>query len=111
MLPWSERWQEGFYLFARRYIHLLIRMRQDETIHTDHDRDRHLFGYAEGLDMQINCLLVVLCIELQPTTVTLRHGIAVIVPDVDWTADCAVGDRHDDRQSQARCVVNGFHHV
>ncbi len=39
-----------------------------------------------------------------------RHRVAVVVPDVDRRADRAVGDRHHDRQAEARGVVDRLGH-
>lgn len=42
---------------------------------------------AEGLDVQVDGLLIGLRKELDPTAVTLAHGVRMVVPDVDRCAD------------------------
>ena len=34
----------------------------------------------------------------------------MVIPNVDWSANCTVGHRHHDGQSQPRRVVYSFHH-
>ena len=60
--------------------------------------------------MQVGGFLVVLGVELQPTGISLAHGVSVIIPDVDGCADGPVGDSHDDGHSQAGGVVDGLGH-
>ena len=60
--------------------------------------------------MHVDRLLVALGIELDPPGVTLRHRVGVVVPDVDRCADRAIGDGHDDGQSQPGCVVDRLDH-
>ena len=85
-------------------------MGEDEPVHADHDGDGDLFGEAEGLDVQVSGLLDRLGEQLDPAGVARRHGIAVVVPDVDGGADGPVGQGHDDGQSEPAGVVDGLHH-
>jgi len=79
-------------------------VRQDEAVHAHHDGQRELLAEAEGLDVQVERLLVRLREQLDPPAVALAHRVRVIVPDVDRRADCAIRDRHDDRQAETRGV-------
>ena len=69
-------------------------------VHADHDGQRELLRDAEGLDVQVDGLLIGLRKELDPAAVALAHGVRMVVPDVDRCADRTVGDRHDDRESE-----------
>ena len=102
--------EERVDLLLRRQLHALERVREDEAVHADHDRERELLGEPESLDVQVRGLLVGLGVELDPARVALRHRVRVVVPDVDRRADRAVGDRHDDRQAEARGVVERLDH-
>jgi hypothetical protein len=83
---------------------------QDEAVLADHDRHAQLLGQAEGLDVQVDRLLVGLGMELDPPGVGHGHAVGVIVPDVDRGADRPVADGHDDRQAQPGGVVDRFRH-
>ena len=48
--------------------------------------------------------------QLQPAGVAHRHRVGMIVPDVDRRADCAVAERHHDRQAEAGGVVDCLGH-
>ena len=48
--------------------------------------------------------------QLDPSGVAHRHRIGMVVPDVDRRADCAVAERHDDRQAETGGVVDRFGH-
>ena len=48
--------------------------------------------------------------QLDPAGVARRHGVAVVVPDVDGGADGPVGQRHDDGQPEPAGVVDRLHH-
>ena len=56
-------------------------------------------------------LLVGLGVELDPAAVALGHRVAVVVPDVDRRPDRPVGDRHHDRQAEARRRCTRLGHV
>ena len=85
-------------------------MGQNETVHTDHKRQRGLLGNPEGLDMQIRRLLVVFGMELNPPGVPHRHGVLLIIPDVQRRGHGPVGTGEDDRQPHAGDAVNHFGH-
>jgi hypothetical protein len=102
--------QVGVDLLLRRDVEALVGVRQDEAVHAHHHRHRQLLGEAEGLDVQVGRLLVGLGVELDPAGVAHRHGVGVVVPDVDRRADGAVADGHDDGQAQARRVVHRLGH-
>ena len=85
-------------------------MGEDEAVHADHDRERELLGEAEGLDVEVGGLLVRLGEELDPSRVPYRHGVAVVVPDVDRRADGPVGQCHHDRQPETGGVVDRLDH-
>ena len=78
-----EAREERVHLLLRRHVHALDGVGEDEAVHADHHRQRQLLGQPEGLDVQVERLLVVLGIELDPARVALGHGVAVVVPDVD----------------------------
>ena len=85
---------------------------EDEPVHAHHHRQRQLLGEAERLHVEVERLLVGLGVQLDPAA--SRAGdidVAVVVPDVDRRADRAVGDRHHDRQAEARGVVERLDHV
>ena len=105
-----ERRQEPGHLLDLGHVDLLDRVGEDEPIHADHDRQRQLFGDLEGLDVQVGGFLVGLGIQLYPPRVALAHRIGVVVPDVDRSADSAVGDRHDDGQAEPGRVVDRLDH-
>ena len=86
-------------------------MRQNEAVHTDHDRQREFFGDLESLNMEVNGFLVVFSKELNPAAVTLTHGIGVVIPNVNRGTDSAGGNGHDDRKTEAGGVVNCFSHI
>ena len=85
-------------------------MGQNEAVHADHHGQGEFLGDAEGLDVQVHGFLIGFGEELQPAAVALAHRVGVVVPDVDGRADGAVGDRHDDRQTETARVVDGLHH-
>jgi len=68
------------------YVDALDRVGQDEAVHAHHYRDAELFGQAECLDVEVRRFLVGLGEQLDPARIPDRHGIAVIVPDVDRCA-------------------------
>jgi hypothetical protein len=94
------RRQEGVDGGWIRHVETLDRMGQDEPVHADHHRQGQLLGESERLEVEIDRLLVRSRIELDPAAVAHRHGIGVVVPDVDRRTDRPVGDRHHDRQPQ-----------
>jgi hypothetical protein len=103
-LAWFVRRQESVDLFLRRDVYALVGVRQNEAIHADHHRQADFLSQLEGLDVQIERLLVGFGEELDPAAVALRERVGVVVPDVDRRADGAVGDRHDNRQAEAGSV-------
>ena len=104
------RGQERIHLLLGRQIDPLGGVGQDEAVHADHDRDGDLLGQAEGLDVQVRCLLDRLGEQLDPSGVARRHGVAVVVPYVDGRADGPVGQGHDDREPEPAGVVDRLHH-
>lgn len=99
------------HLLLRRNVHSFEGVGQDETVHTDHDRKRKLFGDLESLDMEVNGFLVVFGKELNPAAVTLTHGVGVIIPNVNRAHRWRGGNRHDDRKTETGGVVNRFSHI
>ena len=92
------------------HIHLFHRVGENEAIHAHHDGQRKLLGDLECLDVKIGRLLIILGVQLEPAGIALRHGIGVIVPNVNGAADRAVGYCHDNRKAQPGGVVHGLHH-
>ena len=84
-------------------------VRMNPSMHTM-TGSRQLLGEPEGLDVQVGGLLVGLGEQLDPAGVTGRHGVAVVVPDVDGRAHGTVGQRHDDGQPEPAGVVDRLHH-
>ncbi len=103
--------QECVHLSRVRDVGPLASVGEQEAVHADHDRDRQPFRDPEGLDVQVEGLLVGLGVELEPARVALGHRVAVVVPDVDRRADRAVRDRHHDRQAEPGRVIDRFAHV
>ena len=91
-------------------VHALEGVGEHEAVHADHDGQRELLCDAEGLDVQVDGLLIGLRKELDPAAVALAHGVRMVVPDVDRCADRTVGDRHDDRESETGRVVDRLDH-
>ena len=85
-------------------------MGEDEAVDADHHRHRELLGQAEGDDMEVGRFLVGLGEELEPAGLAQRHGIRMIVPDVDGCTDGTVAERHDDGKPEARGIVDGLGH-
>ncbi len=103
--------QEGVDLGLRLgNIDALDRVRENESVDADHHGHRELFREAEGLDVQVERLLVGLREELHPTGIPHGHRIGMVVPDVDGRADRAVAERHDDRQAEPGGVVDRLRH-
>ncbi len=102
--------QVGIDLLLRRQVDALVGVGEDEPIHAHHHRQRELLAEPEGLDVQVERLLVVLREELDPAAVALAQRVGVVVPDVDRRADRAVRDRHHDRQAEPRGVVDRLRH-
>ena len=92
------------------HVHTFYRVGEDESVHAHHHRHREFLGQAKSLHVQIGGLLVGLGEELNPPRVAHGHRVAVIVPNVDGGADGAIGERHHDRQSQPRRVVDRLNH-
>ena len=109
-LPGLEGGHERVDLLLVGDVDLVVGVGEDEAVHADHHRQRDLLGDPEGLDVQVERLLVRLGVELDPAGVAHRHGVGVVVPDVDRGSDRPVGDRHHDRQPQARRVVERLGH-
>jgi hypothetical protein len=108
---WLECRQEGVDLLLVGDVDLVVGVGEDEAVHADHHRQRQLLRDPEGLDVHVQRLLVGLGVELDPARVALGHRVRVVVPDVDRGADRPVGDRHHDRQAEARGVVERLGHV
>ena len=54
----------------------LVGVGEDEAVHADHHRQRELLREPEGLDVQVERLLVGLGVELDPAGVALGHRVA-----------------------------------
>ena len=91
--------QKRIDVLLRRDVHALEGMRKHKAVHADHDRKRKLLREAEGLNMQVNGLLICLGKKLDPTAVALAHGVRMVIPNINRGTDCTIGDRHDDRES------------
>ncbi len=102
--------EEGVDVALLGHVDALDGMGEDEAVHAHHDREGELLGEAEGLNVQVRRLLIRLGEELDPAGVAHRHGVAVVVPDVDRRTDCPVCQCHHDRQTETRCVVDRFDH-
>ena len=102
--------QIGVDRFLLGNVDALHRVGEDEAVDADHDRHRQFLGEPERLDMQIDRFLVGFGEQLHPAGVAHRHGVGMVVPDVDRRADRAVAERHHDRQAEAGRVVDGFGH-
>lgn len=107
-LAWCAGRQPGVDLLLGRDVDTFVRVRQDETVHADHDRQGQLLGDAKRLDVQVQGLLVGFGKDLDPAGIAHRHAVGVVVPDVDRGADGAVGHGHHDRQAQPGRVVDGL---
>ena len=102
--------EEGVDVALLGHVNAFDGVGEDEAVHAHHDREGELFGEAEGLDVQIRRLLIGLGKELDPAGVAHGHGVTVVVPDVDWRTNGPVGERHDDRETESRSVVDRFDH-
>ena len=102
--------EELIHLLLGRNIHAFERVRQNETVHADHHGERQLFGDTESLNMEIDRFLIIFSKQLQPAAVALGERVRLIVPDVDRGADRAVRDRHHDRKTETRGVINCLSH-
>jgi hypothetical protein len=109
-LPRLERRQERIDLLLRGHVDAIVGVGEDEAIHAHHHRAGQFFSQPEGLDVQVERLLVGLREELDPAGVAHRHAVGVVVPDVDRCADGAVADRHHDGQAQSGGVVDRLRH-
>ncbi len=105
-----ERRQIGVDLRLVRHVHAIVSVGQDEAVDAHHHRARQLLGQPERLDVQVRRFLVGFGVQLDPARVAHRHAVGMIVPDVDRRADRAVADGHDDRQPEARRVIDRFRH-
>ena len=105
-----ERWEERIDLLLRGEVDLFDRVGEDEAVHAHHHRKREFLGKPERLDVQIERFLIALGVHLDPSGIPLRHGVRVVVPDVDRSADRAVCHRHDDGQPETGSVVDRLHH-
>ena len=106
-----ERREERVHVRLHGKVDALERVRQDEAVDAYHDRHAQLLGQAEGNHVQVRGLLVRLGEELDPSGVAQRHGVGVVVPDVDGRADGPRAERHHDRQPEPGRVVEGLCHV
>ena len=61
--------------------------------------------------MQIHGFLVVFRKKLNPTGILHRHGIGMVVPNIDGRSDRAVADSHDDRKAQTGGIIDSFGHI
>ena len=102
--------QVGVHLLLCRHVDALVGVGEDEAVHAHHHRQRQFLAEPERLDVQVERLLVVLGEQLDPAAVALAQRVGVVVPDVDRRADRAIGDRHHDRQPEARGVVDRLGH-
>ena len=90
------------------HVHTLDGVGKDKAVDADHHRHRQFLGQSEGLDVQVDGLLVGLGKQLHPAGVAHRHRVGMVVPDVDRRADGAIAKRHHDRQTEAGGVVDGL---
>ena len=87
-----------------RNVHFLKRVREHEPIHANHDGDGHFLGNAEGLDVEIARFLIIFSKKLNPAAVALA-------PDIDRSADRAVGYCHHHGKPKPARVVDGLRHI
>jgi hypothetical protein len=105
-----ERQQVAIDLDLSGHVDAFNSVRQDEAVHADHDRDRQRLGQPERLDVQVERFLVRFRVQLDPPRIPHGHAVRVVIPYIDGGADCAVTDRHHDRQAQAGGVVDRLGH-
>ena len=94
------RRQESIDLRLRWHVNTLVGVGKNEAVHAHHDGQREFLGQLEGLNVQIERLLIGLGKQLYPAAIALRERVGMIVPDIDRCADSTIRHRHDDRQPQ-----------
>jgi len=109
-LPWFESWEESIDIGLGDDVELFVGVSQDKTVHTDHYGAREFFGNAEGQDVEVGGFLGGFGEELNPAGIAHRHGIGVIIPDVDGCSNGAVADSHHNGKAETGGVIDGFGH-
>src|SRR3972149_11469183 len=87
-------------------------MGENKSIHAYLDREHDVFILSnfECLQMHIAGFLVILGIELYPSTITCCHRILLVIPDINWGGYGTINAGHNYRKPHSCDVKKHLYH-
>ena len=109
----AVRRQEGVGLIGGGNLHRLVGVGEREAVHVHHHRQAHarILRHGIGHERQIERLLVVLGIHLDPAMIEQRQRVALVAVDVPGQRERAVRVHHHDGEPAARGVGEALGHI
>jgi len=77
-------------------------MGEDISIEDNHHRKLDRFCNAISLEDGVEDFLIIFAIELNPSRIPLRKGVALIAPDIPWRADGSIDIHQHNRKTSPR---------
>ena len=105
--------QEGVGLISRGHLHRLVGVGEREAVHVHHHRQAHpgILRHGIGHERQIERLLVVLGIHLDPAMIEQRQRVALVAVDVPRQRKGPVRVHHHNGKPAARGVGEALGHI
>ena len=106
-------WQERVGLGGFGHVNRLVGVREREPVEVHHNGrcHRRVLGHRVRHERQVERLLVVFGVHLDPSMVEQRQRVALVAVDVPRQRGCAVRVHHHDGEPSARRVGQALGHV